>query len=156
MPVRLYALLTWTTFHRLPLIHRGAAEFLRRMLPTIARRHGTTILGIGIVRNHVHLVLELPPLVDVPRVVQGLKGASARIANRDGVMPRAKLQWATGYDLRSLGIRDVKRAITYVRTQDQRHPDMALGMSRAESPAWRDGASLKDALPAERAPSGRE
>ena len=134
MPVRLYALLTWTTLRRLPLIHCGAAEFLRRMLPTIARRHATTILGIGIVRNHVHLVLELPPLVDVPRLVQGLKGASARIANRDGLMPRAKLQWASGYDLRSLGIRDVKRAITYVRNQDQRHPDMALGMSRAESP----------------------
>src|SRR5207249_12147126 len=78
--------------------------------------------------------LELPPLVDVPRLVQGLKGASARIANRDGVMPRAKLQWATGYELRSLSIRDVKRAMTYVCSQDQRHPDMALGMSRAESP----------------------
>ena len=65
MPVRLYALLTWTTLRRLPLIHCGAAEFLRRMLPTIARRHATTILGIGIVRNHVHLVLDLPPLVDV-------------------------------------------------------------------------------------------
>ena len=135
MPVRLYALLTWTTLRRLPLIHCGAAEFLRRMLPTIARRHATTILGIGIVRNHVHLVLDLPPLVDVPRLVQVLKGASARIANRDGVMPRAKLQWASGYDLRSVSVRDVKRAIAYVCSQDQRHPDMALGMSRAESPS---------------------
>ena len=143
MPVRLYALLTWTTLRRLPLIHPGAAAFLRRLLPKIAHRHATRILGIGIVRNHVHLVLELPPLVDVPRLVQGLKGASARIANRDGVMPRAKLQWATGYDLRSLRIRDVKRAMTYVCSQDQRHPDMALGMSRAESPTRRDGASLR-------------
>ncbi len=156
MPVRLYALLTWTTLRRLPLIHCGAAEFLRRMLPTIARRHATTILGIGIVRNHVHLVLDLPPLVDVPRLVQGLKGASARIANRDGVMPRAKLQWATGYDLRSVGVRDVRRAITYVRSQNQRHPDMALVSPGLRARARRDGASLKDALPAERALSGRE
>ena len=126
MPVRLYALLTWTTLRRLPLIHPGAAAFLQRLLPKIAHRHATRILEIGIVRNHVHLVLELPPLVDVPRLVQGLKGASARIANRDGVMPRAKLQWATGYDLRSVGVRDVRRAITYVRSQNQRHPDMAL------------------------------
>src|SRR5207245_7198965 len=99
-------------------------------------------------RNHVHLVLELSPLVDVPRLVQGLKGASARIANRDGVMPRAKLQWATGYDLRSLGIRDVQRAMTYVRSQDQRHPDMALGMAGAESPGSVSRCVLKDALPA--------
>src|SRR6058998_3674800 len=155
MPVRLYALLTWTTLRRLPLIHPGAAAFLQRLLPKIAHRHATRILEIGIVRNHVHLVLELPPLVDVPRLVQGLKGASARIANRDGVMPRAKLQWASGYDLRSLGVRDVRRAITYVRSQDQRHPDMALSVSRAESPGSARRASLKDALPAERALSGR-
>src|SRR5881396_1453220 len=126
VPIRLYAMLTWTTLRRLPLIHSRAAAFLRRVLPEIARRHDARVIEIGIVRNHVHLVLELPSRVDVPRLVQGLKGASARIANRDGVMPRAKLQWATGYDLRSLGIRDVRRAITYVRNQDQRHPDMAL------------------------------
>ena len=134
MPVRLYALLTWTTLGRLPLIHSGAAAFLRRLLPKIARRHAARILGMGIVRNHVHLVLELPSHIEIPRLVQGFKGASARIANRDGVMPRAKLQWATGYDLRSLGVRDVRRAITYVQAQDQRHPDMALGSSRADSP----------------------
>ena len=134
MPVRLYALLTWTTLRRLPLIHPGAAEFLRRVLPEIAHRHATRIIEVGIVRNHVHLVLELPSRVDIPRLVQGLKGASARIANRDGVMPRAKLQWATGYDFRSLGVRDLRRAIAYVRRQDQRHADMALAFSRAESP----------------------
>src|SRR5947208_12834511 len=107
MPVRLYALLTWTTLRRLPLIHPGAAAFLRRLLPKIAHRHATRILGIGIVRNHVHLVLELPPLVDVPRLVQALRGASARISSRDGVMPRAKLQWVTDDDLRSLGVREL-------------------------------------------------
>jgi len=126
VPVRLYALLTWTTLRRLPLIHAAAALFLRRVLPEIARRHGTRVIDIGIVRNHVHLVLELPPHVDIPRLVQGLKGASARIANRDGVMPRSPLRWANGYDLRSLSVRDLRRAIRYVRTQSGRHPRLAL------------------------------
>jgi len=126
VPVRLYALLTWTTLRRLPLIHPAAASFLRRVLPEIARRHRTRVIEIGIVRNHLHLVLELPPHADIPRLVQGLKGASARIANRDGLMPRAPLRWANGYDLRSLSVRDLGRAITYVRTQSARHPTLAL------------------------------
>jgi REP element-mobilizing transposase RayT len=84
------------------------------------------VVDLGIVRNHVHLVVELPPRVDIPRLVQGLKGASARIANRDGLMPRARLQWANGYDLRSLSVRDLKRAIRYVRRQSDRHPELAL------------------------------
>ncbi len=126
MPVRIYALLTWTTLRRLPLIHGAAAAFLRRALPEIARRHGTRVIELGVVRNHVHVVIELPSRIDIPRLVQGLKGASARIANRDGLMPRARLRWADGYGLRSLGIRDLKRAIRYVRTQSERHPELAI------------------------------
>jgi REP element-mobilizing transposase RayT len=126
MPVRLYALLTWTTLRRLPLIHAGAASYLRQMLPAIARRHGVRVVEIGMVSDHVHLVLELPPRPDIPRLVQGLKGASARIANRDGVMPRAPLRWANGYDLRSVGVRDLRRAIAYVRAQSARHPKQAI------------------------------
>jgi len=84
------------------------------------------VIELGIVRNHVHLVIELSPRIDIPRLVQGLKGASARIANRDGVMPRARLRWANGYDLRSLGTRDLSRAIRYVRTQAESHPELAI------------------------------
>lgn len=132
MPVRLYGMLTWTTLRRLPLIHEKLAEFLRRVLPEIARRHETRIVEIGIVRNHVHLILELSPRPDLPRLVQGLKGASARIANRDGYMPRARLRWAAGYDFRSLGVRDLQRAIAYVRGQDRRHPELAIEESGAD------------------------
>ena len=126
MPIRLYAFLTWTTVRRLPIIHPTAAAFLRRVLPEIACRHETRVIELGIVRNHVHMVLELPPRFDIPRLVQALKGASARIANRDGIMPRARLRWADGYDLRSLGVRDLKRAIRYARIQPLRHPDLAV------------------------------
>jgi len=126
MPVRLYGLLTWTTLRRLPLIHPQLAAFLRRALPIIAGRRATRVVEIGIVSNHVHLIIELSPRPDLPRLVQGLKGASARIANRDGYMPRARLQWATGYDFRSLGVRDLQRAITYVRNQSRRHPELAI------------------------------
>ena len=147
MPVRLYALLTWTTLRRLPLIHEGAAAFLRRALPEISRRHGTRVIEVGIVRNHVHLIVELPPRLDIPRLVQGLKGASARIANRDGLMPRARLRWAEGYDLRSLGVRDLRRAIEYVRRQGERHPELALDDPRAESPGSALRAPCKGVLP---------
>ena len=110
----------------MPIIHPTAAAFLRRVLPEIACRHETRVIELGIVRNHVHMVLELPPRFDIPRLVQALKGASARIANRDGIMPRARLRWADGYDLRSLGVRDLRRAIRYARIQPLRHPDLAV------------------------------
>jgi hypothetical protein len=91
------------------------------MLPAIASRYGVK-------------VIELPSRIDIPRLLQGLKGASARIANRDKIVPRGRLQWADGYDLRSLGVRDLHRAIQYVRTQSMRHPELAVDDVRVAAP----------------------
>jgi len=126
VPIRLYAHLTWTTLQRQPLINPGVADFLRRFLSREAERHGARLLEVGIVADHVHLVLELPPILNIPRLVQGLKGASARLANRDGLTPRAPLRWAEGYDLRSVGVRQLSSVVAYVGNQAQRHSGLAL------------------------------
>lgn len=72
------------------------------------------------------MVLRLPPIINIPRLVQGLKGASARLANREGLMPRAPLRWAAGYDLRSVGIRQLRTVMEYVGKQAERHPELAV------------------------------
>jgi putative transposase len=137
MPVRVYVHLTWTTLRRLPLLNPEVARFLERFVRQEATRHGARVLGMGIVSNHVHAIVQLPPVIDIPRLVQGLKGASARIANRDGLMPRARLRWADGYDLRSVGVRQLADALRYVREQAEHHPDLAIrpsGPHGAERP----------------------
>ena len=121
MPVRIYTHLSWTTFARLPLIDTAVADFLRRFLLGEARRHGARVIELGVVRDHVHLILQLPPAFDVPRLVQGLKGASARVANRDGVARHESLRWAQGYDLRSVGLSQLRNAVAYVRNQASHH-----------------------------------
>jgi REP element-mobilizing transposase RayT len=129
MPIRLYVHLTWTTLRRHPLLNPDVARFLDRFLRQEAARHGARVLELGIVSNHVHVIVQLPAVIDIPRLVQGLKGASARIANRDGLMPRARLRWADGYDLRSVGVRQLAAARRYVRMQAEHHPDLAIGPS---------------------------
>ena len=121
MPVRIYAHLSWTTWARLPLIEESVADFLLRFLLAEAKRHGTRVIEIGVVPNHVHLLLQLPPAYDVPRLVQGLKGASARLANRDGFSQNNSLRWETGYDLRSVGIKQLPQVANYVRLQEVKH-----------------------------------
>ena len=127
MPVRLYAHLTWTTLQRQSLISPGVAEFLRRFLPREAQRHGARLLAAGFVADHVHVVVQLSAINNIPRLVQGLKGASARLVNREGLMPRARLRWAEGYDLRSVGVRQLGTVINYVSNRASRHPERAVG-----------------------------
>jgi REP element-mobilizing transposase RayT len=85
------------------------------------------VLAIGVVKDHVHLLLRLAPVLDVPRLVQGLKGASARVANRDCVIKDVTLRWAAGYDLRSVSPCNLVRAERYVKAQAKRHRWLAIG-----------------------------
>ncbi len=121
MPVRIYAHLSWTCWARLPLIDQAVASFLSPFLLAEAKRHGARVIEIGIVSNHVHLLLELPAAYDVPRLVQGLKGASARLANRDGHSRNKSLRWESGYDLRSVGVKQLPQVANYVRLQELKH-----------------------------------
>ncbi len=121
MPVRIYAHLSWTCWARLPLIDQAVADFLTPFLLAEAKRHGARVIEIGVVSNHVHLLLELPPAYDIPRLVQGLTGASARLANRDGHSRNKSLRWDAGYDLRSVGIKQLPQVANYVRLQELKH-----------------------------------
>ena len=123
MPSVLYAHLTWTTLRRARLIDAAVADLLRRFLPPQAARFGARVLAMGIVRDHVHLLLDLPAGCPVPQLVQQLKGASARVANRDGVAsPDQPLRWDRGYDLRSVSPAALAATAEYVRGQAERHP----------------------------------
>src|SRR2546429_6323191 len=141
MPVRVYVHLTWTTLQRQPLSNAEVAGFLRRFLPKEAQRHGARVLEAGIVADHVHLVLQLLPVINIPRLVQGLKGASARLVNRDGLTPRAPLRWAEGYDLRSVGVRQLRTVIEYVGRQPQRHPEFAIDQRPSDRKSTRLNSS---------------
>ena len=75
----------------------------------------------------MHLVLRLPAVASIPRIVQGFKGASARLINKEHGAGGRPLKWASGYDLRSVSPGDLDRVIDYVRNQPRRHPDRAIG-----------------------------
>ena len=124
MSVLIYGHTSWTTYARLPLIDSSVAGFLRKFIPEECERYGARARALGLVRDHVHLVVELPPEFNVPRLLQGLKGASARIANRDGFAKRT-LRWAQGYDFRSISPRALAAAVRYVTSQAERQPDLA-------------------------------
>jgi putative transposase len=126
MPITLYALLTWTTRDRAPLIDAAGAAFLRTFLPKAAELRRARVISMSVVQDHVHVLLYLDGLIDIPQLVQRLKGASARIANRDHVLGTVQLRWAKGYDLRSVSPRAVPAAEAYLASQSLRHPGLAI------------------------------
>ncbi len=90
MPVKLYAHLSWATAGRLSMIDARTEGFLRRFLPLEARRHGACILALGMVTDHVHLVLRLPAVSDIPRLVQGFKKGRVPGSSTSPAPPNAR------------------------------------------------------------------
>jgi REP element-mobilizing transposase RayT len=127
MPAQLYLHITWTSLDRAPMIGLGVRRFLERFLPAEAQRHGAQTLALGMVSDHVHLVVEAPLRWDLPRLMMGLKGASSCEINKNTEISLVGLRWAKGYDVRTVGPGQLNRVIEYVRSQPARHPDRAVG-----------------------------
>jgi len=131
---RLYVHIVWTTRDRQPTIEARGATFLARYLPAVARQERAGLHALGIVRTHVHLLLQLHPTTSISKLMQRLKGGSSVLANREGHTGARPLRWAKGYDIESVSPKAFAAIRAYVLGQAQHHPDEAI-------PGW-DGASL--------------
>ncbi len=109
-----------------------AAQFLRRYLAAVARQERSEVLAFGVVTDHLHLLVAFHPNTVLPRLVQRLKGGSAVMGVREGLVPRP-LRWAKGYNIETVSPSQVERAREYVLEQARRHPDRAI---KDDDAAW--------------------
>ena len=123
---RLYLHVSWTTRDREPTITPEFVAFLARFLPMIARQERATVLAIGAVRTHLHVIVRVNPATLLPRLLQRWKGGSSLIGARDGLGGSKPIRWAKGSDLESVSPRALGAAIEYVKRQAGRHPAEAI------------------------------
>ncbi|OGU00679.1 MAG: hypothetical protein A2085_02820 [Gemmatimonadetes bacterium GWC2_71_10] len=130
--------ITWKTWAGVMSIDQALAGKLAKALPSLAMAESAAILELAIMPDHVHAVVELTTRTDVPRLVQRMKGASARFANRDG-WTRTHLRWERGYDARTVARDGLGRVRAYLDSQSEHHGRPLLarwtGPSRAEQAA---------------------
>lgn len=143
---RLYYHITWTTLYRQPLINARCADFLCRFLRPIAIEERSRILLIGVVSTHIHVLITTHPATVIPRLVQMLKGKSARSATGLGYAdPERPLRWAAGYNLNTLGYSQLEIVRNYLRNQPQHHPTEAIAgwAGDREETEWRSPSGLQ-------------
>ncbi len=103
MAHELLVFLTWKTFASARSIDGEIAGRLGEALHRLAAVEQASILELAVLPSHVHAVVEVSALSSLPRLVQRLKGASARFANRDRWSSRGRiLRWDPGYDARTV------------------------------------------------------
>lgn len=90
---------------------------------------GVYFHGVGGTQTHVHLAVNIEPLVCIRDMVRELKGASSHALNERS---RGKvLEWQRGFGVVSFGMRNLPRVLEYIANQKE-HPARGRLQDRLE------------------------
>ena len=124
----------WATKKREPTLTAQWETIIYRCVQRECRRLGCTVLALGGLEDHVHLLAVVPSHAAASKLMQQVEGVSARFAS--GELPlTAFLHWQEGYNARSVSHSDRERVKQYVLCQKERH---------AENQVWEDWEQLAD------------
>ena len=108
--------------YRKRVLYGKIKEFLKKIFHELARQKGCSIVGGHIVRDHVHMILSIPPKQPVSSIIGYMKGKSAiAIARQFGGKKRnfnGESFWARGYAVSTIGF-ELDKIKEYVRNQEQ-------------------------------------
>jgi putative transposase len=119
--------LVWITKYRYPVLVGDVGHRAKELLREIARSLEMTIYAGSINRNHVHLLIGIPPHNSVSRAVQYLKGKSSHKLLSEFVTLRKRYWgqhlWGRGYWVASSGNVTDEVWQKYIEDQKPEEPD---------------------------------
>ena len=103
------------------------AKFLINLLPIIARDDRAFVHAVGVMPDHVHVALSIPPSIAVSTVVKNLKGKSSRqLGRQEWGSDLPWPGWQGSYGVLTFGDRSMKDVVYYVLNQEKHHRDQTL------------------------------
>jgi putative transposase len=118
---KFYYHLVWATKNREPLITEDRFELVRRALAAIAVEHDVFVHAIGIMPDHVHLAVSIPPRHAVSDIVKKMKGLSSRRISATFARPGDAFAWQPEYGALTFGERSLADVVSYVTNQREIH-----------------------------------
>jgi REP element-mobilizing transposase RayT len=92
-------------------------ESLWRYLAVVAKDHKILLLTAGGTKNHVHLLMGLPPVLPLAKIMKELKGGSSRWLREHG----HRFTWQEGYGAFSVNPAQRETVVRYIDTQAEHH-----------------------------------
>lgn len=117
--------LIFSTKGRLPQIDQDLKPQLTAYMGGIIRElHGIALLIDG-TRDHVHLLVRLPPTIALANVLRVLKANSSRWVH-ERWPARADFAWQTGYGAFSVSQSNATAVLRYIANQEQHHRQVSF------------------------------
>ena len=122
-----YGSIRWTTKYRYQILGGEVGQRCRELLREIARSKEMTIYAGSVNRDHIHLLIGIPPQLSVSRAVQFLKGKSSHKLLSEYASLRKRYWgqhlWARGYWVATSGNVTDEVWQEYIKNQKPLEPD---------------------------------
>ena len=105
-------------------IHQNLRDDLYEYIGGMIRNEGGTVLEIGGIADHVHLVARLKADMAVATLVRHVKARSSKWAKKRA--DSRGFQWQRGYGAFSVSESRLKQVREYVRRQEEHHETMSF------------------------------
>lgn len=100
-----------------------AKDFQPRMwsyIGGICKKEKIFIHAIGGMEDHIHLALQIPPMLALGKAVMTIKANSSRWASEQGL----KFAWQQGYGAFSVSTSNILAVVRYIQNQEKHHRKM--------------------------------
>ena len=110
----------FSTKNRIPLISENFQQDLYSYIGGIIRGEGGTLLEIGGISDHVHLLTKLKPTKSISEMLNRIKSKSSKWMNEERLKIR-KFGWQDGYGAFSVSESRTASMRRYIRSQEEHH-----------------------------------
>ena len=114
--------LVWITKYRYQVLGGDVGQRCRELIRETARAHEMVIHAGSVNRDHVHLLVSVPPSLSVSRAVQYLKGRSShKLLSEFGILRKrywGQHLWGRGYFCVTVGAVTEEQVKRYIEEQE--------------------------------------
>lgn len=91
---------------------------LKDIITEVAGEHAATVIDVGVMPDHVHLLIEIPPTVPLSRFVGAVKGRSSRLWRLEfPQLRRLRSLWTRSWFVSAVGDAPLEVVRRYVENQ---------------------------------------
>jgi putative transposase len=112
--------IVYSTKYRKPTIEKSWQDELYGDVGGVIRENKGSLLCMGGVSDHVHLLAKLSPTIAISDMLRLIKTNSSKMVN-DKLKPRIAFEWQLGYGAFSVSESQVGKVKEYVLNQEEHH-----------------------------------
>jgi putative transposase len=109
----------WCSKYRRTVLENGADKRLKEILRDVAAERQAIVFEVEVMRDHVHLLVDVDPQFGIHRLVKLMKGRSSRLLRRDFKHCRTRLPtlWTNSYFVSTVGGAPLAIVKKYIESQ---------------------------------------